>query len=124
MEDIKEWTTDDLVRKAEDVASQLTRDKLKTGQIRNFYSAITRMRTDFAIANEVATDEIKREITMLKPKLAYAAGRQSAVRATFYPVMKGAIDGIIKSGYHEKAMLNFFLFVESIVAYHKYYGGE
>ncbi len=124
MEDIKEWTTDDLVRKAEEVASQLTRDKLKTGQIRNFYSAITRMRTDFAIANEVATDEIKREITMLKPKLAYAAGRQSAVRATFYPVMKGAIDSIIKSGYHEKAMLNFFLFVESIVAYHKYYGGE
>lgn len=124
MEDIVKWTADDIVRKAEEIAAQLTRDKLKTGQIRNFYSAITRMRTDFSVGGEKVSDTLKMDISMLKPKLAYAAGRQTAVRATFYPVMKSAVDGIVNSGYHPAAMRNFFMLVESIVAYHKFYGGE
>lgn len=124
MEDIVKWTADDIVRKAEEIAVQLTRDKLKTGQIRNFYSAITRMRTDFTVGGEKVSDNLKIDISMLKPKLAYAAGRQTAVRATFYPVMKSAVDGIVGSGYHPTAMKNFFMLIESIVAYHKFYGGE
>lgn len=108
----------DLVRKAEDMAVQFTRDKLKTNQIRNFYSAITRMRADFQQSG--FTPEIQTQLVMLKPKLAYAAGRQTAVRANFYPFMKTAIDGVRQA----KDLEKFFLLVESIVAYHKFHGGE
>lgn len=124
MDNIATMSAAELVRRAEETAVQLTRDKLKTGQIRNFYSAITRMRTDFALADEkTVNDELRRDITMLKPKIAYAAGRQTAVRATFYPFVKGAIDGIEKSNYDPRAVKNFFQLIESVVAYHKFYGG-
>jgi CRISPR-associated protein Csm2 len=121
MNNIETWTAEDIVRKAEETANQLTRDKLKTGQIRNFYSAITRMRTDYALGGY---DKVSSQLTMLKPKLAYAAGRQTAVRATFYPIMKSAIDGVTSANEKKRALENFFMFIESVVAYHKFYGGE
>lgn len=122
----------DLVRKAEDMAVQFTRDKLKTNQIRNFYSAITRMRTDFEQEGFDESGEkrtqfstvIEGQLVMLKPKLAYAAGRQTAVRANFYPFMKTAIDGVVASKRDPETLRKFFLLVESVVAYHKFHGGE
>lgn len=124
MNNIAKMQPDEIVRKADEVAQMLIKDKLKTGQIRNFYSAITRMRTDFANKEDGYMKVLQKDITMLKPKLAYAAGRQTAVRVTFYPTMRDAIDGIVTSGYHPDAFENFFMFAESIVAYHKFYGGE
>lgn len=124
MDNIANISPADLVRKAEEIAVQLTRDRLKTGQIRNFYSSITQMRIQFSIEEEKVSEELKRDLTMLKPKIAYAAGRQTAVRATFYPFVKSALDGIEKSGYAPTAIKNFFQLIESIVAYHKFYGGS
>lgn len=131
MDNIANMTASEIVRRAEDTAVQLTRDKLKTGQIRNFYSAITRIRTDFvnSEATESITekkellDKIRTDIIMLKPKIAYAAGRQTAVRATFYPFVKSSIDGIEKSNFDARSIKNFLQLVESVVAYHKFYGG-
>ena len=117
--------TSDIVQKAENMALQFTRDKLKTNQIRNFYSAITRMRADSEQADEgKGYDRVKNQLIMLKPKLAYAAGRQTAVRANFYPFMTTAIQSVETAGDKAKAMENFFLLVESVVAYHKFHGGE
>lgn len=82
------------------------------------------MRIQFSIEEEKVSEELKRDLTMLKPKIAYAAGRQTAVRATFYPFVKSALDGIEKSGYAPTAIKNFFQLIESIVAYHKFYGGS
>jgi CRISPR-associated protein Csm2 len=124
MENIARMEPAEIVAKADEIAQMLIKDKLKTGQIRNFYSAITRMRTDFANKEEGYKKELQKDITMLKPKLAYAAGRQTAVRSTFYPTMRNAIDGIIKSNYEDTAFENFFMFAESVVAYHKFYGGD
>jgi len=124
MDNIATMTPDEIVRKADEIAQAITKDKLKTGQIRNFYSAITRMRTDLANKDGNYMAVLRKDVTMLKPKLAYAAGRQTAVRTTFYPAMKEAIDGVIKSNYSEAAFDNFFMLAESIVAYHKFYGGE
>ena len=124
IDNIATMEPEEIVRKADEIAQAIKTDKLKTGQIRNFYSAITRMRTDLANKEENYMVGLRRDITMLKPKLAYAAGRQTAVRVTFYPVMRDAIDGVIKSGYTEPAFDNFFMLAESIVAYHKFYGGE
>ena len=117
--------TSDIVQKAENMALQFTRDKLKTNQIRNFYSAITRMRAEYEQAEEgKGYDKVKTQLIMLKPKLAYAAGRQTAVRANFYPFMTSAIQSIETAGSKTQAIENFFLLVESVVAYHKFHGGE
>lgn len=124
MENIATMSPGELVRRAEEIAVQLTRDRLKTGQIRNFYSSITQLRTQFSIDEEKVSDDLKRDLTMLKPKIAYAAGRQTAVRATFYPFVKSALDGIEKSHYDQRGIKNFFQLIESIVAYHKFYGGS
>jgi CRISPR-associated protein Csm2 len=124
MDNIATMSPAELVRRAEEIAVQLTRDRLKTGQIRNFYSSIIQMRTQLALKEDEVTDELKRDLTMLKPKIAYAAGRQTAVRATFYPFVKGALDGIEKSNYNVKGIKNFFQLIESIIAYHKFYGGS
>lgn len=116
--------TSTIVQKAENMALQFTRDKLKTNQIRNFYSAITRMRTEFETNG--LTREIETQLIMLKPKLAYAAGRQTAVRANFYECMTTAIQSIVNEtgGNKVENLEKFFLLVESVVAYHKFHGGE
>ena len=114
---------EEIVREAENVAIQLaTKDKVKTGQIRNFYSGITRIRTEFTTKG--FNDDVRNQLVLLKPKLAYAAGRQLAVKTTFYPKMKDAVDGVLNAGNKEEALEKFFMFVESIVAYHKFYGGD
>ena len=124
MDNIATMSPAELVRRAEEIAVQLTRDRLKTGQIRNFYSSIIQMRTQLALNEDKVSEELKRDLTMLKPKIAYAAGRQTAVRATFYPFVKGALDGIEKSQYNVNGIKNFFQLIESIIAYHKFYGGS
>jgi CRISPR-associated protein Csm2 len=117
--------TPEIVQKAENMALQFTRDKLKTNQIRNFYSAITRMRAVYEQAEEgKGYERVKNQLIMLRPKLAYAAGRQTAVRANFYPFMTTAIQSIEQASDKSKSIENFFLLVESVVAYHKFHGGE
>ena len=127
MTNIAKMSPEEIVREAESLAQQLAqKDRVKTGQIRNFYSGITRMRTEFISDKK---ENLYNQLVMLKPKLAYAAGRQLAVKATFYPKMRDAVDGVL-AVYHtsdeerKRALTNFFMFVESIVAYHKFYGGE
>lgn len=124
MTNIANMSAEEIVRQAESIAQQLAqKDKVKTGQIRNFYSGITRMRTEYTAGDK---SKINRQLVMLKPKLAYAAGRQLAVKATFYPRMCEAVDGVLNAPEADKSQAydNFFMFVESIVAYHKFYGGE
>lgn len=97
-------------------------DRLKTAQLRNFYAAVTRLRTEYE--KDESYEKVELDLIMLKPKLAYAAGRQKAVAKTFYPLMKNAIDGVANASNKHKALRHFFLLVESVVAYHKYHGGE
>ena len=57
---------------AEDYAKIFKADGLKTTQIRNFYSAITRLRQDFVEAKETLTPKIERELILLcTPKKAF-----------------------------------------------------
>lgn len=122
----------DLVLQADGRAKQFTADKLKTNQIRNFYSAITRIRTEFEMSyleedaetHSPFSPAIEKQLVMLRPKLAYAAGRQIAVRTNFYPFMDSAIRGVLDSKRDPETLEKFLSIVESVVAYHKFYGGE
>jgi len=121
MKSLDQWTAEEIVNAAEQKAEQFRKDRLKTNQIRNVYSEINRLKLEFGQSD---VNEIMTKIILLKPKLAYAAGRQRSVRQNFYPFMTGAIESV-KSASDEgkvKAIQNFFLLVESVVGFHKFYG--
>jgi CRISPR-associated protein Csm2 len=123
MNNIANMSAEQIVQEAENVARTLAmKDRLKTGQIRNFYSGITRLRSKYATKGN--WESVQSELVMLKPKLAFAAGRQLAVKTTFYPRMTEAVESVLNADDKEKALKNFFMYVESIVAYHKFFGGE
>lgn len=91
------------------------REALTTSQLRKFFGQLRRIEADF--------DKLKEEIPLLKPKLAYAVGRakgQNKIK-DFYQQMEigfNALDG------NKKSFSNFINLSESIVAFHKFYGGE
>jgi len=101
---------------------------LTTGQLRKFFGEVKRIDADVI--------KHKADVSMLKPLLAYAVGRdkkkvgREMVNKTrieeFCEELSEAIDAIrfdndlvLKSDYK-----NFVQIFESIVAYHKYYGGQ
>ena len=63
--------------------------------------------------------KIETEVVMLKPKLAYAAARQTSVKA-LSKVMSAAIDKVHSvNDFHRLVQ-----FLESTIAYHKASGGK
>jgi CRISPR-associated protein Csm2 len=98
---------------------------IKTNQIRNVFGAIKRVEMEWTKEKKKEKPDfsrIEREVELLKPRLAYAA-RHEEVKP-LKKVLDKAIDGVKNSNRKEKAFENFLRFVESIVAYHKFYGGE
>ncbi|NSW93324.1 MAG: type III-A CRISPR-associated protein Csm2 [Bacteroidales bacterium] len=94
----------------------ITRKKpMTTSQIRRFFGAIKRIQADF--------NNLKGEIILLEPKLAYAVGRDK--NETKIDIFYKELSPLIKSiNEDEMKFKNFVSIVEAIVAYHKVYGGE
>lgn len=99
---------------------------MKTAQLRRFFGAIKSIeRTIEEDNSEKAWDEVEAEFYLLKPKIAYAKGRK-LIPEEFYQVLKVSLNKI-NVGTNEDKIENFKRFVkflESIVAYHKFYGGD
>lgn len=98
------------------------RDSLSTTQLRNFFSEIRRIQVkkDF--------EENPSDFFMLKPKLRYAAARVLSNQRynrikDFVDVLTVLIDKVSETK-KEAHFQNFTKFVEAVVAYHKWYGGE
>jgi CRISPR-associated protein Csm2 len=92
---------------------------MSTTQLRKFFGEIKRIQ-----AIGFNTPDAKDDVLMLKPKLAYAVGRdkdETRLRE-FYDKMLVALDAIDLQ--NEKHFKNFVKIFESIVAYHKAAGGE
>ncbi len=106
-----------LVKYAEDVGDFLANKvRLKTNQIRKFLDMVNTIRAE-GIANPKL--HYKEKVILLKPKLAYAAGRSREV----VPLME-VLDPCMDKVKVEKDFERFHKFVESIVAYHRYHGGR
>lgn len=102
---------------------------LTTGQLRKFFGEIKRIEADVL--------KHKADIAMLKPLLAYSVGRdkknnrgqmvnktriddlEKEISTAIDAIRLNNSDDILKSDYR-----NFVQIFESIVAYHKYYGGQ
>ena len=95
--------------------------KIKANQIRNFYGAVNKLK----LLYEQNGDEIllKEKLILLLPQLAYAGGRNSKTKP-FTKCMDEAIRYTLEASDLKKAIKHFFVFVESVVAYHKYYGDK
>ena len=123
----------DIAKEAEQVILNLKDQNhgkiyLKTNQIRKFLTAVN------AITNKVnvykakhldATelpDELAGEIQFLKVKAAYQAGRERSVKDFMVQSkMKHHIEGI---GTSISKYEEFAHYVEALVAYHKFHGGD
>ena len=98
---------------------------IRTNQIRNFFSHFNTIKNEYKIIkiNKQPIEQLDTSLILIKPKLAYAKGRNLAVEP-FQRLIFEVIDLVYNSKNKEKAYNNFFEFVEAIVAYHKYYGGK
>ncbi len=83
--------------------------ELSTSQIRNILDEIQRMTTYDA-----------NRLQLIRPKLAYAAGRHKGRLKQFREIIESAIPLISDN----KKFVNFKNFIEAIVAYHRYHGGK
>ncbi len=83
-------------------------ERLSTSQIRTILGEIQRMKKFEA-----------NQLQLLRPKLAYAAGRHRGRVKDFRDLLEAAIKKT-----NEKNFAMFKNFVEAIVAYHKYHGGK
>lgn len=107
----------------------VNKDRLKTHQLRNVFSAIEKMRTAYKrlqrekdpARKEKGMAGLEMQLIMLKPKIAYAAGRQRSVRYNFFPLVESAVDAVDKARDKEGAYQKFFALMESVVGYHKFY---
>ena len=115
LEKFSKLNADELDKFSNKMGEQLKNGGLKTSQIRKFLAAVR------SIQNKVKKGEHfdREEIVLLKPKLAYAAGRQPREVKPLMTVLNPAIDKVRDKLDFDK----FVRFVEGIVAYHKYYGG-
>lgn len=113
----KDYSIRDLVKDAEQFGPYLKQQRLETNQIRKFLDAINQLKTTLAQNNDFSS--IETGVVLLKPKLAYAAARQSSVKP-LSEVMSKAIDKVKDTQDFER-LVNF---IESIIAYHKAEGGR
>lgn len=97
---------EELVKYAEDKARELHK-RLTTSQIRNILDEVQQMR-----------EFDKNRLQLLRPKLAYAAGRHDSVKP-----LRQILEECIKLTNREN-FKTFRNIVEALVAYHRYYGGK
>jgi CRISPR-associated protein Csm2 len=114
---IDQWKEDELIECSKELAERS--NGVKTNQVRNFFSAVLRIKTDFAVSGEY--EAVHLALLMLKPKLAYAAGRNNRDVKDFAESMMKVVEATLKAGDKKEGLKRFFLFVESVVAYHKYF---
>ncbi len=121
-QDLAEWSPEKLDEVAKEQAELFVKKRLRTSQIRNIYSTIVRIRNDYQREGK-RFEKVRTSLVMLRPKLAYAAGRNSEVRP-FRDLLDGAIEAVLGSSKPERALENFFALAEAVVAYHKFHGGK
>ena len=102
---------------ADTLANKLKR--MNPTQLRRFFGAVKQIETNL---NWKSWEDVEADFYLLKPKLAYAKGRE-LIPDEFYEVVKTSMNKV-DVGNNEDKIANYKMFVrflESIVAYHKFY---
>ncbi len=122
--DIEKMTDyNELVKKAEEFGIRLKERDVKSSQFRRVFGHIKKIQNDVESKKYEKTadipGEILKEILLLKPKMAYTAGRHKNLK-DFYDVVVTFVNGM-------KTVMEFnrfYDFVEATLAYHRYHGGK
>lgn len=114
---------DYLVTKAEEFGKRLKDRNVKRSQFRRVFTHIKKIQSTVESKKlektEPLPEAILKEILLLKPKMAYTAGRHESIKE-FYEVVVKFVN-VIKT----VAEFNrFYDFVEAALAYHRYHGGR
>jgi CRISPR-associated protein Csm2 len=112
-----------LVTKAEEFGKRLKERNVKRSQFRRVFTHIKKIQTNVESKKlEKTADipgEILKEILLLKPKMAYTAGRHTNI-TDFYDVVVKFVNGMKTVTEFNR----FYDFVEATLAYHRYHGGR
>jgi CRISPR-associated protein Csm2 len=113
----------ELVTKAKEFGERLKDRNVKRSQFRRVFTHIKKIQTNVESKKlEKTADipgEILKEILLLKPKMAYTAGRHTNI-TDFYDVVVKFVNGMKTVTEFNR----FYDFVEATLAYHRYYGGR
>lgn len=110
-------TADALVKYADEVGDCLANQiRLKTSQIRKFLDAVNRIK---AKSQDKEKCDYRTEVVLLKPAIAYAAGRHTEVKH-----LMAVLEPCMSKVSNANDFQQFSRFVEAIVAYHRYHGGR
>ncbi len=121
---LAELKGEELVSFAEAIGRQLSPKGvgLKTNQIRKFLDAVNNIRNRGIGNNNI---DYRTEAMMLKPKLAYASGRaEDSKRPNAVKPMFDVISPCIDKVFDRDDFNQLAIFIEAIVAYHKYNNGQ
>lgn len=120
LSDLSKVNPEEINSEGEKWGQSLSQAGIKPTQIRNIYSSVQQIRVQ---KDRLKDEDISRRLTFLKPKLAYASGRQPGMKP-LRSFLVQAIDGVVKSAEFRPALENFFMLMEAIVAYHKFHTKE
>jgi len=98
------------------IGTTLARKNLKTSQIRKFFDSMKSIAQEFGGEEDFSRDRV----VLLRPRLAYAAGRQQKQVVPLMQVLDPAIRKV--NSYADFQRL--IDLVEGILAYHKLEGGQ
>lgn len=96
---------------------------LTTSKIRNILSLVSDLYNDAQrYRSEELSEDLYNRVQYLKMRMAYEAGRENTVK----DFLKAAdlLKEINKIGKSKKALLEFCHYMEALVAYHRFYGGN
>jgi CRISPR-associated protein Csm2 len=94
--------------------------KIKTTQLRRFFNEIKQI--EKRLSGGASWSDIETDFYLLRPRLAYAKGRE-LISKDFYELVKTALIKVDVGKDHDKKenFEKFVKFLEAMVAYHKFY---
>ncbi len=98
---------------------KLDKQCLSKSQIRNVYGEIKRIQF-----KGIESDEGKTSFLLLKPKVAYAEGRNRTKGLTLFKLIFDEMWSEVNKSPNKKTYDNFCALLEAILAYHKANGGQ
>lgn len=115
--DLKNVSMDRLVDIADAVGKAVAK-AVKMNQIRRFLDGARKVEAELKSRQDFQM--IKEQIVLLRPKLAYAAGRHKEVKD-----LAEILDAAVRSAAQtQDNFIKFLRFMESIIAYHRFHGGR
>jgi CRISPR-associated protein Csm2 len=115
---------DELVSKAEEFGKRLKERNVKRSQFRRVFTHIKKIQANVESNKKLKKDDtipgdILKELLLLKPKMAYTAGRHTSIK-DFYDVVVKFVNGMKTV----EEFNRFYDFVEATLAYHRFHGGR